>query len=165
MDRWNSADKPGYFWIRAVVSLLIAGAAYLVSALVLALVGFTYDAIPGIPIIGNPRALLLYKVVLFVVPFVLTALYLRSVFRNRKKRTFETILALLLIWVAEKLAILGISSMIYGLAIWDLPQLMHRISSGGDQSAPWFTWDYVFLTLAGCVILGLLASKTRSINR
>jgi hypothetical protein len=158
-----NAQKQGYFWSRILIGCVIIGAAYILSAVVLACVGFTYDKIPGIPIIGNPAALALFKIVLFAIPFTLGALYFRKAFRYGKHRMLAVTAGLLFGWTAEKLAIMGISSLIYGIAVWNLPELMYRISEGGDQSAPWFTADYILLSLIGSILLGVVFSiaKTR----
>lgn len=168
MDELNDIDKAadfparslgkGFFWPLTLLGVLIVGTAYILSSVGLAIAGYTYDNGNGTPIIGNPEALLLFKIILFTIPFFIGALYFRYVFRYSKHRPISVISALLIAWAAEKLAILGISSMIYSIGIWDFPQLMYRISAGGDQSAPWFTLDYVLFTLAGCIVLGLLAS-------
>jgi hypothetical protein len=154
-------NRKGYFWRKTVIGILISGLTYIFSFVVLGLFGFTYDSRPGIPIIGNYSALLIFKIVLIVLPFTVGALYFRTAFRLRKHRVIETLTAMLLIWLTEKVAILAISSMIYSIGIWDLPRLMFRISHGGDQSAPWFTVDYIFFSFIGCMIFGLLASKRK----
>ena len=152
------AQSPGYFWSRICAGIVIIGLAYILTFVGQGLAGFTYDATPGIPIIGNPSALLFIKTIFFVIPFSIGALFYRRAFRYRKHRAVAVTSGLLLAWAAEKLAILGLSAMIYSMPIWQLKPLLYRISAGGDQSAPWFTADYILLTLAGCIVLGLLAS-------
>jgi len=162
-DLLSKSNQKGFFWRKAIAGVLIAGLAYIFSFLVLGLLGFTYDSRPGIPVIGSKSALLLFKIVLIVLPFTAGALYYRAVFRLRKHRLIETLTAMLLIWLTEKVAILALSSMIYSIGIWDLPGLMYRISRGGDQAAPWFTVDYIFFSFVGCIIFGLLASKRKKL--
>lgn len=158
---YQRALSGGYFWSRATVCCLLAGALYLLSFNALAIIGnYTYDARPGTPIIGNPAALLLFGIVLFFIPFTLSALYLRRAYHHRPHRAIDITLALLIIWLGEKLAILSISALIYKIPLWKISDLMYRVNAGGDQSAPWFTMNYILLTLVGTIALGLLAGLT-----
>jgi hypothetical protein len=160
------SQNRAFYWSRVAIGIIIAGAAYILIFIVFALIGFTYDSTPGIPIIGNPKALMLYKITYATFPFLFTALYFHFVFMYRKHRVFDILTAVMFAWVAEKLVILGLSSMIYNIRMSDISLLLYRISQGGDQTAPWFTTDYVFISLLNCVILGLLASiRKKSINK
>jgi len=146
--------KTDYFR-HVLIGCSLMAITYVASLCLLAAAGYTYDARPGTPIIGNPKALLLFGSVLFTVPFGVGALYFRKAFRYRRDRSAAITSALLIAWAGEKAVILGISSLIYDVSIWRLPELISRISGGGDPTAPWFTAKYILATMIGCIVLGI----------
>ncbi len=151
------SSRGGYYFARVLIGCSLMALAYVVSFGFLAAAGYTYDARPGIPIVGNPRALRLFALVLFAVPFGVGTLYFRTAFKYRRDRPVAITSALLFAWTGEKAAILGLSSLIYDISIWRLPELMNRISGGGDPTAPWFTVRYILATMIGCIALGLVS--------
>lgn len=64
---------------------------------------------------------------------------------------------LALAWLGQLCLLLLIGSLLYNIPLYQPIPLLARISGGGDPIAPWFTPDYLLLTLAGCGLLGLLA--------
>ncbi|MGI6643564.1 MAG: permease prefix domain 1-containing protein [Bacillota bacterium] len=158
------SSRRGYYFWHVLIGCLLMAITYVASLCCLAAAGYTYDARPGTPIIGNPKALLLFRCILFIVPFGVGALYFRKAFRYRPDRSVAITSALLFAWAGEKAAILGLSSLIYDVSIWRLPELIDRISGGGDQTAPWFTVKYILATMIGCIVLGLVSDfeKRRS---
>lgn len=147
-----------YYGKRMLLGCVLSGFIYILADIIVFGVNdYTYDATPGVPIIGNPEAIQLIQRVLFIVPFVIATIYFRIVFRKTRWRFLTITLCLLTVWAAEKLAIMGISSLIYGIGIWRFSDLLYRISDGGDQSAPWFTLTYIQLTFMGCLLLSLIS--------
>ena len=155
------SSRGRYYFRHVLIGCFLMAIAYVASFCLLAGAGYTYDARPGTPIIGNPKALLLFGCVLFTVPFGAGTLYFRKVFKYRQDRSTAITSALLFAWAGEKAAILGLSSLIYDVSIWRLPELITRISAGGDQTAPWFTVKYILATMIGCVVLGLVSGFER----
>lgn len=153
-----------YYFRNVLIGCALMAITYVASLCFLAAAGYTYDTRPGIPIVGNPKVLLLYGCVLFTVPFGVGALYFRKAFRYRRNRPAAITSALLFAWAGEKAVILGLSSLVYDVSIWRLPELIKRISGGGDPTAPWFTVKYILATLVGCVVIGLVSGfeKQRS---
>ena len=64
---------------------------------------------------------------------------------------------LALAWLGQLCLLLLMGSLLYNIPLYQPTPLLARISGGGDPIAPWFTPDYLLLTLAGCGLLGLLA--------
>jgi hypothetical protein len=151
------SSRRGYYFWHVLLGCLLMAITYIASFCFLAGAGYTYDARPGTPIIGNPKALILFGCVLFTVPFGVGILYFRKAFRYRHDRSTAITSALLFAWAGEKAVILGLSSLIYDVSMWRLPELMNRISGGGDQTAPWFTVKYMLATMTGCIVLGLVS--------
>lgn len=141
---------------------VIAGACYIAAFIVLGMIGFTYDGESpdriSIPLLSaNPLPRIIFGTVLFLCAYPAATIYLRAVFRGRRNERVLITLGLLMTWVCEKLSILLLSSLIYGISPFSLSELMYRIAYGGDQSAPWFKLPYIILTFAGCFVLGWLA--------
>lgn len=91
-------------------------------------------------------------------PFLMGALYLRWVFRRTENPLRPIAAGMLLAWAGEKLAILSISALIYGMPLWNLAPLLQRIHAGDDTTAAWFTLSYILWSLALDLILALLVS-------
>lgn len=109
------------------------------------------------PMYGNPVALTIFGSSLFLLPFSLGALYLRTCFRDAHRPAVWMTLGLLAAWAGEKTAIIGISALVYQMPLG--LDLLHRISRGGDVTGPWFTPAYIVLTFLGCLILGQLFGR------
>lgn len=140
---------------------ILAGFCYIVAFLALCMIGFTYDAMyPGrtnIPLLsGDPLPRIIFGAVLFLCAYLANAIYLRIVFRRHRNKYVLITTGLLMTWVCEKASILLLSSLVYGIPPFMLPELMYRIAYGGDQSAPWFQVPYIIWTFAGCFVLGWL---------
>lgn len=50
----------GYYFSRVLIGCSLVAITYVALLFILAAAGYTYDARPGIPIVGNPKALLLF---------------------------------------------------------------------------------------------------------
>lgn len=155
---------------RVLLGACLMGALYILIYVVAGTVlGVTYDAaithtvfgrVDAIPLLGaDPTPKRVLAAALFLFPFGAGALWLRRAFRFRARPLGPIAAGLLLVWGGEKLAILSISALLYGLPLWDLSTLMYRINAGGDQSAPWFTVPYIIATLAGTLLLALPAAR------
>lgn len=155
---------------RVLLGACLIGALYILIYIVSGTVlGVTYDAVvthtvfgrvDAIPLLGaDPTPKRVLAAALFLFPFGAGALWLRRAFRFRTRPLGPIAAGLLLAWGGEKLAILSISALLYNLPLWDLSALMYRINAGGDQSAPWFTVPYIAATLAGTLLLVLLAAR------
>ena len=152
----------GYFWRVVITGSFLIGISYILSFVVLGLLGFTYDAQleqRSIPIIGNTAALIVFGLILFIVPFSIGAIYFSKAFKYRANQLSDIMLGLSFAWVGEKLAVLSISAFIYDMKIWQFQELLYRISGGGDNTAPYFTMEYILLTLLGCIILSFVSSR------
>ena len=144
---------------------LLMGTLYICIAVFLSVLGFTTDAISTSPTVlgrtfpmyGDTVALTIFGSSLFLLPFSLGALYLRACFRDARRPAVWVTLGLLAAWAGEKAAIISLSALIYEMS----PglDLLHRISRGGDMTAPWFTPTYIALTFLGCLILGQLFGR------
>lgn len=134
---------------------LLAGLCYGIAIVVLALLGFGYDG-NHFPIIGHPGRCAFFGGVIFLSAILADAFFLHRSFhwRSNSRRLITT--GLLLTWTGEKAIILFFSAMIYGTSPLSLPQLLHQIAHGGDQTAPWFTLPYIIFSLVGCFLLGWL---------
>lgn len=147
---------------------LLMGTLYLLTAVILSTLGFTYDSVAAyphtltgrnFPILGGGPALAIFGSALFLVPFPLGALYLRARFRDARRPAMWVTLGLLAAWAGEKAVIIGLSALIYEMPLG--LDLLRRISRGGDVTGPWFTPAYIALTFLGCLILGqLFGQKT-----
>lgn len=91
-------------------------------------------------------------------PFLIGALCLRWIFRRTEHPLRPVAAGMLLAWAGEKLAILSISALIYGMPLWDLAPLLQRIHTGGDTTAAWFTLSYILWSLLLDLLLALLVS-------
>jgi len=147
---------------------LLMGTLYLLTAVILSTLGFTYDSVAAcphtltgrnFPILGGGPALTIFGSALFLVPFPLGALYLRARFRDARSPVVWVTLGLLAAWAGEKAAIISLSALIYGMPLG--PDLLRRISYGGDVTGPWFTPAYIVLTFLGCLVLGQLFGRNR----
>lgn len=141
------------------VGCFLMGAAYILTAMTLSMLGFTIDRTSGLtllgrtfPIYGDPAALAIFGSALFLVPFSLGALFLRFRFRRERRPAGLVTAGLLAAWAGEKAVIIGLSALIYQMPLG--LDLLHRISRGGDVTGPWFTPAYIVLTFAGCLLLG-----------
>lgn len=94
----------------------------------------------------------------YQIPFPIGALYLRWVFRRAEHPLRPIVAGMLLAWAGEKLAILSISALLYGMPLWDLAPLLKRIHTGGDTTAGFFTIPYIIWTLFFSLLLALLVS-------
>ena len=148
--------------LHIVNGCFLAGLGCFLALGVLTSLGFTYDQVfPGrrcFPILGNPRWRLVFGLVLFAGETLPNLGYLLFSFRRSPRRHSCVTLGLLLAWGLEKAVILLLSAGIYGISPLQLPQLMARLSSGGDPTAPWFTPLYLLGTLAATVLIGLVFS-------
>ena len=95
---------------------------------------------------------------IYQIPFPIGALFLRWLFRRTQHPLRPIAAGMLLAWAGEKLAILSISALIYGMPLWNLPSLLQRIHTGGDTTAGFFTIPYIVWTLFFALVLALLAS-------
>lgn len=145
---------------------LLMGTLYLLTAMILSALGFTYDSTAAyphtltgrnFPILGGGPALVIFGSALFLIPFPLGALYLRARFRDARRPAVWVTLGLLAAWAGEKAAIISLSALIYQMPPG--PDLLHRIARGGDVTGPWFTPAYIALTFLGCLILGQLFGR------
>lgn len=147
---------------------LIMGTLYICTALFLAMLGFTTDSTSAslisldLPMTGGSLALTIFGSALFLVPFPLGALYLRSRFPE-ERRTLWITAGLLAAWAGEKAAIILLSALIYEMPL--SLDLLHRISQGGDVTGPWFTPTYILLTFVGCLVLGQLFGRKMERSR
>lgn len=138
---------------------VIMGSLYILTSMLLGLVGFTYDATyvdrPSFPLLsGNMVYLVVFSGVLFLLPFGLGAWFLRRRFREERRPVRLVTAGLLMAWAGEKAAIIGLSALIYGMPFG--PDLLTRIYTGGDTTAPWFSPANYVLTLCGCILLGIV---------
>lgn len=127
---------------------------YLLAVCLLALVGFHYDS-GAYPIQGHPERLALYGATLFLISGFAGALRLGKGFLPCRRRVELVTGGLLAGWLAEKGAVMALSSWIYGIPIWRSAELLARVHGGADPTAPWFTPGYILGTLVGCVLLGV----------
>ena len=142
---------------------LLMGALYIYTAMFLSLLGFTYDGVSphpqtltgrNFPILGEGPALTIFGTSLFLIPFPLGALFLRSRFQRERHPAGLVTAGLLAAWAGEKTVIIGLSALIYEMPL--SLDLLHRISRGGDVTGPWFTPSYIVLTFVGCLLLGMV---------
>ncbi len=153
--------KPGWCAGRLWMGCLLMGSLYILTLALLGALGVTCDA--SFPdrrtfhMCGDPVLSAAVGCALFLLPFGGGAWFLARSFLFHPRRGAVVTAGLLLAWLGEKLAILSLSAVIYGL--WDLPALLERISGGGDPTAPWFTIPYLLLTLLGCPLLGRAAVR------
>jgi hypothetical protein len=96
------SSRRGYYFWCVLMGCSLMAITYVASLCFLAAAGYTYDAHPGTPIMGNPKALLLFGCVLFTVPFGVGHLYFRKAFRYRRDRSAAITSALLFAWTGEK---------------------------------------------------------------
>ena len=97
---------------------------------------------------------------LYQLPFLLGAFWLRWAFRFRARPLRPIAAGLLLAWGGEKLAILSISALIYQMPLWDLAPLIQRIhGSAIDVAVAFFTVPYILWTLGFVLLLALLAAR------
>lgn len=141
---------------------VVMGGAYILTYILLGLVGFTHDAVypnrPSFPIQGgNWTYLAIFSAVLFLLPFALSAWFLRWRFREECRPVGLITVGLLAAWAGEKIAIIVLSAQIYGMPLG--AALLTRICGGGDPTAPWFTPAYYALTFLGCVLLGQIFGR------
>lgn len=153
------AGRPRYWAPRLLLGCALMGGLYLLTLCALGLLGFTYDARPGIPMVGDPAASALAGCSLFLFSFFPGALFLARSLRFCPHAGALTAAGLLAAWAGEKLAILSLSALIYGLPLWQLQPLLARICGGASPTAPWFTPAYLLLTLAACPLLALCSSR------
>lgn len=101
---------------------------------------------------------------IYQIPFPIGALYFRWLFRRTEHPLRPIAAGMLLAWAGEKLAILSISALLYGMPLWNLPSLLQRIHTGGDTTAGFFTVPYIIWALFFALFLALLVSliPTRS---
>jgi len=141
---------------------VLMGVLYIMTFILLALVGFTYDAERSVgfsfPILAGGANLFVFSCVLFLVPFTLGALYLRLCFRNEARPGEGITLGLLVAWAGEKASIILLSALIYGMPL--CPELLIRIYHGGDTTAPWMNPAYVALTFIMCLALGQIFGRS-----
>ena len=157
--QWRGIHSPRYWLPKLWRSCVLAGSAYLFTCFLLSLLGITYDARPGLPMYANPGLTALAGGALWAVPSTLVVIYLSRQVQGHPWHRSMTLFALLLVWLGEKVAVLCLSSLIYGMPVWDPVPLLARISGGADPTAPWFTPAYLLLTLVGCLPLALLPSR------
>lgn len=86
------------------------------------------------------------------------AALLRNHFRLRKDRRGLVTAGLLMTWTGEKAAVLLVSSLLYGIPLTALPELVGTMARDSDFSynLPWFSAPYCVWTLFGCLLLGRL---------
>lgn len=140
----------------------IMGVLYILTFMLLGLVGFTYDAyIPGrvtFPLLsGNLFYLTVFSGILFLLPFSLGAWFLRRCFCEEPRPARLVTAGLLAAWAGEKTAIIGLSALIYQMPLG--LDLLTRIYHGGDTTAPWFTPANYILTFLGCILLGAVFGR------
>ncbi len=94
---------------------------------------------------------------LTIIPYMLAGLYCRIVFKGRP--LMNVWLVSFIPSLGDKLAIYLLSALIYEMNPLAIPQVMYRINSGGDQTAPFFTDGYIVLSIVfGNLICILFAS-------
>lgn len=144
--------------LRSILQTMAAGwcwmaGGYILVVFLLGLAGFGYDS-GAYPIQGHPGRLLMYAGVLFLIPFSAGALRISRGFPLCRHSGKLVTVGLLAGWLAEKMAVMVLSSWIYGIPLWSASELLARIHGGGDPTAPWFTPTYILGTLVGCLLLG-----------
>ena len=154
--QWRGIHSPRYWLPKLWRSCALAGSAYLFTCFLLSLLGLTYDARPGLPMYANPGLTALAGGALWAVPSTLVVIYLSRQVQGHPWHRSMTLFALLLVWLGEKVAVLCLSSLIYGMPVWDPVPLLARISGGADPTAPWFTVPYFLITLALCPVISRL---------
>lgn len=154
----HRARSPRYSSPRIGLGCILTGLVYLLTLTTLGALGVTYDASPGMPMIGDSFLSALVGCALFLIPFSSGGILLFHLLRGCPHLGRLITAGLLLAWAGEKAAVLSLSSLIYGLPLWELGALFARISGTGDPTAPWFTPAYILLTLAGCLLPCVLAA-------
>lgn len=61
-------------------------------------------------------------------------------------------------WAGEKAVVLLVSSLLYGIPLTALPELVGTMARDSDfaYNLPWFSAPYCVWTLFGCLLLGRL---------
>lgn len=140
----------------------IMGGLYILTFVLLGLVGFAYDATfsdrISFPLLsGSIAYITVFSSILFLVPFGLGALFLRRCFYEEPHPARLVTVGLLAAWAGEKAAIIGLSALIYQMPLG--LDLLTRIYHGGDTTAPWFTPANYVLTFLGCILLGVVFGR------
>ena len=163
-EAWlKQPERAHHDMLRLFQGCLVAGACYVMAIVILGICGLGYDG-NRFPITGYPERCTLLGVVLFLSAFLAEAFFLRAVFHRRSNsRTLITV-GLLIAWAGEKVTILLFSALIYGISPLSFPHLLQRIAHGGDQTAPWFTVPYIMGSLIGCLILGWVFGRKRTLT-
>lgn len=136
----------------------IMGVLYILTFILLALAGFTYDAAfsdrISFPLLSGILYMTAFSSILFLLPFSMGAWFLYRCFRGEPHPTRLVTVGLLAAWVGEKAAIIGLSALLCQMPLG--LDLLMRIYWGSDSAAPWFSPANYVLTFLGCILLGVV---------
>lgn len=150
----RKAMDPRYTAECWLVGIVWMDLCWFVLYLLLAAVGFGNDS-GAFPLYGHPERTVFVGVVLAVVPTFVSGWYLSGAFRFHPHPVRAVSACLGLIWFLTCLEQLGLSALAYGIPVWNLGELLKRISGGTDATFPWLTPLYAGLWLMWCLLLGM----------
>ena len=106
----HRARSPRYSSPRIGLGCILTGLVYLLTLTALGALGVTYDASPGMPMIGNSFLSALVGCALFLIPFSSGGILLFHLLRGCPHLGRLITAGLLLAWAGEKAAVLSLSS-------------------------------------------------------
>ena len=107
----HRARSPRYSSPRIGLGCILTGLVYLLTLTALGALGVTYDASPGMPMIGNSFLSALVGCALFLIPFSSGGILLFHLLRGCPHLGRLITAGLLLAWAGEKAAVLSLSSL------------------------------------------------------
>lgn len=150
----RKALEPRYTAECWLVSCVWMDLCWFVLYLLLAAVGFGNDS-GAFPLYGHPERILFVGIVLAAVPTLVSGWYLSGALRFHPHPVRVVSACLGFVWLVTCLHQLGLSALAYGIPVWNLGELLERISGGTDATFPWFTPLYAGLWLMWCLLLGM----------
>ena len=146
--------NPFYSLGRFLSLSLLTGVYYVLTWLLLGMVGFTADISfanrVSFPLYGHPLHQFIFGFIIFIIPFSLNALHLRRTFQLHPHPGIMITFGLLFTWLCEKIALFTLSSLLCGTSIADI------FFGGWSDVAPWLNFPYILFSFSACFTLAAL---------